>query len=243
MVDAKFIEPPLIEVRDLRFRYADGTVALENLQFEVYAGERLAVIGPNGAGKSTLLLALTGLLAAEGVINIAGEQLVENNARRLRRKMALVFQDPDDQLFMPTLSEDVAFGPRNLGLSEPEVQRRVQEALARVGLTDKADRAPHHLSYGEKHRAALATALAMQAEILLLDEPTGNLDPASRWELTQHLQELQGTLIFATHDLELARVLSTKCLLLSGGRLVRFASSGEILGDAVLLRKYRLSPP
>jgi cobalt/nickel transport system ATP-binding protein len=243
MADSQSLERYLIEVRNLSFRYADGTVALRGVDFAVTTGEKVAIIGPNGAGKSTLLLCLMGLLSVDGEILIDGQRMEEREARRLRRRMALVFQDPDDQLFMPTLSEDVAFGPRNLGLSEAEVERRVKTALARVGLIEKANRPPHHLSYGEKNRAALAAALAMQADILFLDEPTGNLDPATRAELIRYLRELTDTLIFATHDLDLARALSTKCLLLADGKAVKFAATGEILGNQTLLQEYRLAPP
>lgn len=242
MADSQHITTPVIEAVHLRYRYADGTSALDNVNFHVAAGDRLAIIGPNGAGKSTLLLCLMGLLPAAGEIRVQGELLDSRNARRLRRHMALVFQDPDDQLFMPTLREDVAFGPLNLDLSPPEVERRVDSALRRLQLEDQQNRAPHHLSFGEKRRAALATALAMEADILLLDEPTSNLDPATRFELANYLQNIPATLIFASHDLDLARNLGTKCLLLSGGKPVKFGAAAEILNNPELLRRHRLAP-
>lgn len=205
-------------------------------------GSSLAIIGPNGAGKSTLLLCIAGLLWGTGEIFIGGRKLTKNSARALRRSIALVFQDPDDQLFMPVLEEDVAFGPVNLGLDPDEVRRRVDRALRQVNLLDKMNRPPHHLSFGEKRRAALATALAMEAELLLLDEPTANLDPATRHELIQYLSALSNTKVIATHDLDLARQLSSRCVLLSAGRQAARDPTDEILDNLSLLQAHRLVP-
>jgi cobalt/nickel transport system ATP-binding protein len=225
---------------DLSFGYPDGTPALAGVNLEVQAGESLALIGPNGAGKSTLLLCLAGLLPYSGAIYVQGELLTESNARAMRRRIGLIFQDPDDQLFMPVLEEDVAFGPQNLGLDSTEVERRVRAALKHVNLLDKRNRPPHHLSYGEKRRAAIATTLAMEPEILLLDEPTSNLDPATRGELIRYLRTLPATKIVSTHDLDLAAALCSRCAVISGGKLVAEGRSEEILKDEGLLKENRL---
>ncbi|MFH1861977.1 MAG: ABC transporter ATP-binding protein [bacterium] len=231
-----------LSISDLSYRYADGTLALQDVNFQLASGESLAVIGPNGAGKSTLLLCIAGIFMSSGNVFIQNQRLTEKNRRALRRKLALVFQDPDDQLFMPTLAEDVAFGPRNLGLAEAEVQERVEWTLALLGLTNQANRPPHHLSFGEKRRAAIAIALAMKADLLLLDEPTANLDPATRYEVIEFLSQLPSTKIIATHDLELARQLGTRCLLLASGKQIALDSNGEILNNVEYLVKYRLAP-
>ncbi len=243
MADSQPVEIPILRVTNLNFSYSGNIIALEGINLDVDSGQSLAVIGPNGAGKSTLLLCLMGLLRGGGEIFVKGQMLTRRNAREMRRNMALVFQDPDDQLFMPVLEEDVAFGPENLGLSAIEIDRRVEESLARMNLTDKKQRPPHHLSFGEKRRAALATALAMEAELLLLDEPTSNLDPATRYELIEYLTSLSTTLIIATHDLDLARSLCPQCILLSEGRQVTSGPTEEILSDLKLLKRYRLAAP
>lgn len=230
----------MLSIADLTFSYPDGTAALEGISLEVAAGESLALVGPNGAGKSTLLLCLAGLLPYQGKIFIQGELLTKANAREMRRRVGLVFQDPDDQLFMPVLEEDVAFGPVNLGLDAVEVERRVQAALGHVNLLDKRNRPPHHLSYGEKRRAAIATALALEPEILLLDEPSSNLDPATRGELIHYLKTLPATRIVSTHDLDLARALCSRCAVISGGRLAALGETREILSDEKLLKENRL---
>jgi cobalt/nickel transport system ATP-binding protein len=230
-----------IEAVQLGCRYHDGTEALRDISISVRSGEAFALIGPNGAGKSTLLLSLTGLLPSTGSVRLQGELLTANSARQLRRGLALVFQDPDDQLFMPTLEEDVAFGPQNLGLAEPEVEARVRQALEQVNLWDKRQKPPHHLSQGEKRRAALATALAMQPRILLLDEPTSNLDPAARRELVEYLRGLSITRVIATHDLALARSLCERGVLLYEGRVIAMGSMAEILADGDLLKEHRMA--
>ncbi len=241
MVHSNSIIQPALRITDVNFSYSDGTAALLGINLEVDAGESLAIIGPNGAGKSTLLLCMAGILRGGGDTFIQGQLLTTKNAKQLRRKVTLVFQDPDDQLFMPTLWEDVAFGPMNLGLNPDEVERSVKDALSRVNLWGERHRPPHHLSFGEKRRAALATALVMNADILLLDEPTSNLDPASRRELIEYLVVYPATRIVATHDLNLARSLCSRCILISDGQQVASGPIEELLSDLALLRRYRLA--
>jgi cobalt/nickel transport system ATP-binding protein len=240
MDNPRTLVPAAVETEALSFLYHDGTRALEAINLVVPSGESLALIGPNGAGKSTLLLCLGGLLPYQGKIYIQGELLTPASARTLRRRVGLVFQDPDDQLFMPAVEEDVAFGPQNLGLVPEEVERRVHNALQHVNLLDKRHHPPHHLSYGEKRRAAIATALAMEPDILLLDEPTSNLDPATRGELIRYLKTLPATKIVATHDLDLAAALCSKCAVISRGRVAAEGNSEAILSDESLLKANRL---
>ncbi len=242
MVDTSSVVRAAARLEEFSFAFPDGTRALEKINLEVHEGESLAILGANGAGKSTLLLSLAGLVHGTGQIFLLDEKLTPANARQLRRRIGFVFQDPDDQLFMPTLAEDVAFGPLNLSLAPAEVENRVQAALEQVHLGEKRQRPPHHLSYGEKRRAALATALAMQPDILLLDEPTSNLDPATRQEIIAYLKSLSATRILATHDLDLAAKLCDRCALLSAGKLIALASSTEILNDSDLLKAHRLMP-
>ena len=241
MVDSQHLGQAEIQVIDLCCRYHDGTQALRGISLEIQQGEAFALIGPNGAGKCTLLLCLAGLLDISGRILIYGRSMTSQSARELRKGIALVFQDPDDQLFMPTLEEDVAFGPTNLGLNREEIAVRVREALEQVHLWEKRQKAPHHLSYGEKRRAALATALAMQPQILLLDEPTSNLDPATRRELIDYLKSLNLTRIIATHDLDLAAAVSDRCAVLSAGSLIAVGRTKEVLADTQMLKNHRLA--
>lgn len=241
MADSSDVGRIAIQAIDLSCRYLDGTVALRGIGLEIRQGESFALIGPNGAGKSTLLMCLAGLLEATGKVLINGRVLAPQNARELRKGIGLVFQDPDDQLFMPTLEEDVAFGPLNLNLDKEEISRRVRSALDQVHLWDNRQKPPHHLSYGEKRRAALATVLAMQPQILLLDEPTSNLDPATRRELMEYLKSLDVTRVIATHDLDLAAALSERCAVLYSGSLIATGPTKEIFADMQMLKKYRLA--
>jgi cobalt/nickel transport system ATP-binding protein len=230
-----------IDARGLRFRYPNGVVGLDGVDLSVAHGERVAVLGPNGAGKTTLMLHLNGLLAGEGSLDVAGVRT--GDLRALRAAVGLVFQDPDDQLFMPTVEEDVAFGPLNLGLPREQVGLRVAEALAAVRMEHVAGRAPHQLSLGQRRRVAIATVLAMQPRLLVLDEPSANLDPRARRELLEVLDGIDRTMLVVTHDLPFAAQLCERAVLLSGGRIVADASCAEILRDEELLAAHDLELP
>jgi len=210
----------VIEVRDLDFTYPDGTRALAGINLKIPPGEPVALLGPNGSGKTTLVLHLNGLLAGKGEVLVCGHKVEKKNLPLIRQKVGLVFQEADDQLFMPTVLEDVAFGPLNLGLPPEEVDRAVAAALELVGLKGLEKKAPYHLSAGEKRRAALAGVLAMNPEILVLDEPTTALDPPGRASLIELLQPLKQTKIIVTHDSDLARVLCTRAIFLEHGKIV-----------------------
>jgi cobalt/nickel transport system ATP-binding protein len=236
--------PPSLRVRDLAYAYPDGHQVLYGVSLEVARGERVALLGPNGAGKTTLVLHLNGVLqAGRGTIEVAGLPVVEANLQEIRRRVGIVFQDPDDQLFMPTVRDDVAFGPRNLGMRGAELDRRVLEALEQVGMAEHVDRPPHHLSFGQRRRVAVATVLAMRPEILVLDEPSSNLDPASRRELADILRNLDVTVLMVTHDLPYAFELCPRSVVLSGGVVVADGGTRELLTDAELMRTHRLELP
>jgi cobalt/nickel transport system ATP-binding protein len=236
--------PPSLLVEDLAFAYPDGHQALYGVDLRLEPGERVAMLGPNGAGKTTLVLHLNGILrAGRGRVEVAGLPVAGRDLREVRRRVGIVFQDPDDQLFMPTVGEDVAFGPRNLGLPEPEVGRRVADALAAVDMADAADRPPHHLSFGQRRRVAVATVLSMQPEVLVLDEPSSNLDPAGRRELAEVLQSLSVTLLMVTHDLPYALQLCPRSVVLDDGEVVADGPTRELLADQELLRRHRLELP
>jgi cobalt/nickel transport system ATP-binding protein len=238
---------PSLEIKDLAFAYPDGNQALFGVNLTVGQGERVALLGPNGAGKTTLVMHMNGIHpAAHGEVRVAG-QLVDAsdkvNLRSIRSKVGVVFQDPDDQLFMPTVGEDVAFGPYNMGLRGDELEKVVIEALELVGMTEFKDRPPHHLSFGQRRRVAVATVLAMKPEILVLDEPSSNLDPASRRELADILRSLAITIVMVTHDLPYALELCERAVILSGGIIVADKKTREILGDKDLLSAHRLELP
>lgn len=221
---------PVIRTENLFFSYPDGTRVLQDLNLQVLSGERVALLGPNGSGKSTLLFLLLGFLWPDkGEILLFGHKLTRGSAGSLRSRMGIVFQDPDDQLFCPTLKDDVAFGPRNFGLSGADLEHCVKEALLSVGLWEKRGKEPYRLSQGEKKRAALATILAMKPEILLLDEPSAHLDPGSREKLLSVGSELKSALILATQDLLLAASLCTRAVVLSEGTKVLDASMDDLL--------------
>jgi cobalt/nickel transport system ATP-binding protein len=226
---------PAVQIEALSYSYPDGSPALREISLTLAHGERVALVGANGAGKSTLLLHLNGILLS-GSVTICGLPVVKRNLKAIRQKVGLVFQNPDDQLFCPTIFEDVAFGPRNLQLPEHEVRRRVEAALRAVGLADSGGRSAFHLSIGEKKRAALATVLAMQPEILVLDEPTSNLDPRGRREIIQVLRDLGGTQLIATHNLDLVRALCTRVLVMRAGRIVADGAPRTVLADEEFLK-------
>ncbi|MFO1489581.1 MAG: ABC transporter ATP-binding protein [Kiritimatiellia bacterium] len=233
-----------VEVRDLSFAYPDGTMALQGVSLHVEQGEAVALVGGNGAGKSTLLRHLTGCHpAGRGEVFIGGELLTRDTAARARRRIGMVFQDPDDQLFMPTVAEDVAFGPLNAGLPPDEVEERVASALAGVGMAQVRDRPPYRLSAGEKRAVAIATVLAMAPDILLLDEPSSNLDPRGRRRLIELLRSFGHTRILATHDLELVVEVCTRVIVLGGGRVVADGPTREILNDEALMLAHALERP
>lgn len=235
---------PALAVRDLHFAYPDGRAALQGIELEVARGERVAVLGPNGAGKTTLALHLNGIHASHaGAVAVGGLELAEDNLAEIRRRVGLVFQDPDDQLFMPTVSDDVAFGPANLGLRGDELAARVAEALGAVEAAQLADRAPHHLSGGERRRVAIATVLAMRPDVLVLDEPSSGVDPAGRRELVTTLQALDITQLIITHDLPFALELCERAVIMDQGRVVADGPTSEILSDGALLRAHRLEMP
>lgn len=233
-----------LEVAGLAFAYPDGHQALFGVDFTIARGERVALLGPNGAGKTTLVLHLNGILTGgTGTVRVAGLPVGKQHMAEIRRKVGIVFQDPDDQLFMPTVREDVAFGPAAAGLRGPELEARVRTALERVGMRDFADRPPHHLSFGQRRRVAVATVLAMEPEILVLDEPSSNLDPASRRELADILRSLDVTVLMVTHDLPYALELCPRSLILSEGTIAADGKTAELLSDDELMRAHRLELP
>lgn len=237
---------PVIEINDLKYRYHDGTEALRGVSLSIAAGECVALLGPNGSGKSTLLQHLNGLLPdddAHGAVRIQGEPISAANLSAIRRQVGLLFQDPDDQLFCPTVAEDVAFGPRQFGLGEAEIAARVQKTLAQVGLAGFEHRATHHLSHGEKRRACLAGVLACEPQLLVLDEPTSDLDPRGRREFKALLREIPATKFIATHDLEMAVELCPRAIVLDRGRIVADGRTMDLLADEALMLAHGLEKP
>jgi cobalt/nickel transport system ATP-binding protein len=233
-----------VHAEGLTYSYPDGSPALRGVDLTIGAGERVALLGPNGAGKTTLILHLNGvLLPGAGRVRIGGLDVVKENFKEIRRRVGVVFQDPDDQLFMPTVRDDVAFGPANLGLRGGELDARIARALEAVGMAEVAARPPHHLSFGQRRRIALATVLAMDPQILVLDEPTSNLDPAARRDLADILVELQVTALIATHDLPYALELCPRSVILNDGVIVADGPTPEILADTALMAANRLELP
>ena len=233
----------VLSVSHLSFRYPDGTVALRDVSLSVAEGERMAVIGPNGAGKSTLFFHLNGTFRGEGEIAVQGQVLDDKSVYAIRRAVGLVFQDPNDQLFMPTVFEDVAFGPANLGCSETEVRDRVSRALKQVGMEGSEPLVPHHLSLGQRKKIALASVLSLEPAILAFDEPSSGLDPRSRRALIEFLKSLPQTILIATHDLDLVLDLCQRALIMDGGRIVHEGTIPQIFDQETLLKSHGLEKP
>jgi cobalt/nickel transport system ATP-binding protein len=235
---------PALLVKGLAFAYPDGHQALYGIDLRVEPGERVAVLGPNGAGKTTLVLHLNGVLTAgAGTIEVAGLPVEKANLHEIRRRVGIVFQDPDDQLFMQIVGEDVAFGPANFGLRGTELDDRVHQALSSVGMTEHIDRSPLHLSGGQRRRVALATVLACDPEILVLDEPSANLEPVARRELAEVLLSLGRTTLMVTHDLPYALQLCPRSVLIDDGVVVADGPTRDLLADTELLAAHRLELP
>lgn len=233
-----------VRITRLYYTYPDGTKAVEDVDLDVRVGERVALVGPSGAGKSTLLLHLNGVLKGKGTVRILGQNLENGDLREIRRHVGMVFQDPDDQLFCPTVFEDIAFGPLNLGVPAAEIPRRVERALASVGLDQSIrNRSSHHLSHGERKRVALATVLVMEPAILALDEPSSNLDPRNRRHLIELVAALPATMLLATHDLEMVVTLCARTILMDRGKVWADDETGIVLGDSRLMDEHGLEVP
>ena len=232
-----------IHARELSYRYPNGRDALRGIDLHIDHGERVAVLGPNGAGKTTFMLHLNGLMTGVGSLEVAGLEIGRDDLHELRARVGLVFQDPDDQLFMPTVSEDVAFGPLNMGLDHSAVAERVAEALDAVRMHHVADRAPYQLSMGERRRVAIATVLAMHPALLVLDEPSASLDPRARRELLDVLARVERTMLVTTHDLPLAAELCERAVILADGLVVGDGPCEDILADHELLAAHDLELP
>jgi cobalt/nickel transport system ATP-binding protein len=234
---------PLLAIKHLSFSYPDGHVALRDVSLEMQAGEKVALVGPNGAGKSTLMLHLNGILGSKGEISVGNLAVTRPNLAVIRAKVGLVFQNPDDQLFSPTVFEDVAFGPLHMGFSEQEVRGRVERALSQVNMSDYGPRLSHHLSTGEKKRVAIATVLAMDAEILVLDEPSAGLDPRARRALINLLRALPLTMLVSTHDMLMVRELFPRMVIVDEGRIVADGPTEVLMEDVTLLEAHGLERP
>lgn len=227
----------VIKVEGLRYSYPDGTKALRGIDLVVRKGESVALMGPNGAGKSTLAMHLNGILMGQGRVEIKGIEVGRKTVRQVRDLVGLVFQDPDDQLFSPTVLEDVAFGPLNQRLPAEQVEHAVSRALSWVDMGGSESRSPHHMSVGEKKRISLATVLAMDPEVLVLDEPVANLDPRGRRGFLELVKVLEATKVVVTHDLEMAREVCDRVVLLNSGTVVADGTPQKIFADGALLER------
>jgi cobalt transport protein ATP-binding subunit len=232
-----------IEVDNLHYAYPDGHQALHGVSLHIQPGEKVALVGPNGAGKSTLILHLNGILSGKGEICVAGLPVIKANLGKVRARVGLVFQNPDDQLFSPTVYDDVAFGPLYQGLPMDEVQARVEEALAVVQMSEYARRVSHHLSVGEKKRIAIASVLSMKPEVLVLDEPTAGLDPRARRSLIRLLDNLEMTMLVSTHDMLMVRQLLPRMVIMDDGRIVADGPTRALMEDEALLNAHGLEKP
>jgi len=233
----------ILAVNDLHFSYPDGHSALHGVSLKLCEGDKVALVGPNGAGKSTLMLHLNGILGGKGEVEIAGMRLNRDNLPAIRAQVGLVFQNPDDQLFSPTVFEDVAFGPLHMGLPEDEVRARVESALEAVRMTNYRDRLSHHLSVGEKKRIAIATVLSMNPSLLVLDEPSAGLDPRARRTLINLLRDLPITMLVSTHDMKLVEELFPRTIVMDEGKVVADGLTMDILKDESLLNAHGLEKP
>ena len=231
----------LIKVKNLSFSYPDGQQALKDINLTIYKGESVAFMGPNGAGKSTLILHFNGILQSNGSVSLLGKPVDNGNLRWVRSKVGLVFQTPDDQLFSPTVFDDVAFGPVNMGYAKAEVQQAVTQALDAVGMNGFEKRSSHHLSVGEKKRIAIATVLSMSPEILVIDEPTSNLDPRGKWAFVEVLKHLPVSKVIVSHDLEVVRALCRRVIVIEDGSIVADGATSDILADKKLLAAHGLA--
>ncbi len=237
------MQKKIIEVKNLSYSYPDGTHALKDISLEVFEGETLGIIGPNGAGKSTFLLHLNGILKGKGYIKVLDMDFNDKNLKSIRSKVGIVFQDPDNQLFMPTVFEDVAYGPLNMDMTKVEVEEAVINALKKVDMLYAMKRISHHLSFGEKKRVSISTVLSMNPEVLVLDEPSSNLDPKHRRELINLLKSLEITKIIATHDLDMVLDLCSRVILFNKGTIVADGETIKILNDKELLESNDLEIP
>jgi cobalt/nickel transport system ATP-binding protein len=236
-------ECDVLTVKDLHFSYPDGHAALHGVSLTLCNGDKVALVGPNGAGKSTLMLHLNGILNGHGEIEVSGKRLMPDNLPAIRSMVGLVFQNPDDQLFSPTVFEDVAFGPLHMGLQEDEVRERVDAALEAVRMTTYKERLSHHLSVGEKKRIAIATVLSMNPSLLVLDEPSAGLDPRARRTLINLLRELPITMLVSTHDMALVKELFPRIVMMDEGKVVADGLTQDILEDEALLTAHGLEKP
>jgi cobalt transport protein ATP-binding subunit len=237
-------QEPILHVHDLHYTYPDGRQALHGVTMHVDSDEKVALVGPNGAGKSTLMLHFNGILqASSGWVRVDGLEISKENLGTIRARIGLVFQNADDQLFSTSVFEDVAFGPLHMGYPDTEVRRRVDQALGQVGIPDFAPRMPHHLSVGERKRVAMATVLAMDPSILVLDEPTAGLDPRGRRSLINLLRDLEATMLVSTHDMRLVAELFQRMIVLDKGQVVADGPTEVLMADQALLEAHGLEAP